>query len=170
MKTICRYISEVLNLDSETYEVMYYGMFVCVTNLASILSVIIIGALLKELENTVIFLTCFMPLRLYVGGYHASTPLKCYWYFNVVASLFIVLFKWNANVFMMSFITIALLIIVLVQVIINKGNKAKGIIIMILVYLILIVLLYCYDKYIVFLWSIILNVLLYEVKVMQTNI
>lgn len=170
MKTICRYISEVLNLDYETYQVMYYGMFVCVTNLASILSVIIIGALLRELENTIIFLIGFMPLRLFVGGYHASTPLKCYWYFNGVTSLFIALFKWNVNVFVMSFITIALLIIVLVQVVKNTDNIKKSIVLMILLYLALIVLLYYYDKYNVFLWSIILNVLLYEVKNMQTNV
>ena len=169
MKELCKYITEPLNLDHETYEVMYYGLFVCVTNLMSILSVIIIGTLLRELENTIFFLIGFIPLRLYIGGYHASTPLRCYWYFNIVAAVFIILFKWNVNVNVMFLITVTLLSIVLIQIIKDKENSKKSIIIMILIYLGIMILLYSCDKYSIFLWSIILNILLYEVKIIQNK-
>ena len=56
MKRICRYLTNTLSLSENAYELMYYGMFVVVTNLLSILSIMIIGYLLDELKNTIVFM------------------------------------------------------------------------------------------------------------------
>ena len=165
MKRICKYITQTLNLDHETYEVMYYGLFVCVTNMASILSVMLIGALLDELVNTIYFLIGFMPLRLFVGGYHASTPMKCYWYFNIVCTIFILLFKNINNINALMPITLITLLLMLIQV--RKYNKGHvhNVEVVVLIYMFAVILLKHFDWFHVVLWSVILNVVLYELKI-----
>ncbi len=164
MKEICKYITKSLNLDHETYEVMYYGLFVCATNVASILSVLFIGFLLGEFKNTLYFLIGFIPLRLFVGGYHASTPTKCYWYFNFVLTWFILLFKYVTSTHILMPITMILLFVVFVQVRGANESTAYKVEIMVLLYVVLMFFLKNCVWYHVYLWSIVLNVLLYELK------
>ena len=164
MKEICKYITKSLNLDHETYKVMYYGLFVCVTNVASILSVLFIGFLLGEFKNTLYFLMGFIPLRLFIGGYHASTPFKCYWYFNIVSTCFILLFKYITFTHILMPITMILLVVVFVQVRgANESTSYKAEIIILLYAVLMLVLKNC-GWYHVYLWSVVLNILLYELK------
>ena len=164
MKQICKYITQTLNLDHETYEVMYYGLYVCVTNMASILSVLLIGAILGEFKNTIFFLIGFIPLRLFVGGYHASTPMKCYWYFNVLCTIYIILFKYINSTNILMPISLVSLITMLVHVIKYNENNVHSASVVILVYIMVCIFLIEYDWFYVVLWSIILNVGLYEIK------
>ena len=166
MKQICKYITQTLNLDYETYEVMYYGLFVCVTNTASILSVLLIGTVLGEFKNTIYFLIGFMPLRLFVGGYHASTPMKCYWYFNVVCTFFIVLFKNIDNTNILMPISLASLVLMFVQVRKYSDDHTHSVEMVLLIYMMAVILLKHFSWFYIILWSIILNVMLYELKIL----
>ena len=162
MKTICRYLVNSLGLDQETYDVIYYGLFVVVTNLFSILSVLLLGLLLNELNKTALFLLFFGPLRLYLGGYHASSPMKCYILFNAISVAFIMMFKFDINFLLLQFITFILLFTVLVQLISAKQNK--NIVVVVLIHMVLIIVLKSYNNLDVFLLSVLMNVLLYEMK------
>ena len=162
MKKICRYLADTLHLDESTYEVMYYGLFVFVTNLINIVSVIIIGGLLGELKNTIVFLIFYTPLRLYVGGYHASTPFKCYLYFNILSTIFIIIFKYISYLEILFYLVIIMLIIIIIQMIKLKEDKQK--IIIVLIYLLLCFILKTFDFYDIYLWSILLNIILFEIK------
>lgn len=61
--------------DREIYE---YGLKQLITALTDVVSIVILGIIFRELSGSVIFLIAFMSLRSYSGGYHASTPAKCY--------------------------------------------------------------------------------------------
>lgn len=66
----------VINKDS--YEIYQYGMDQVFTNILNILILMFFGILFGELWNGIIFMIEFLFLRKYAGGYHASTPIRCY--------------------------------------------------------------------------------------------
>ncbi len=164
MKRVCKYLVDTLNLDDQIYEVIYYGLFVVVTNLLNVISVMFIGACLGEFNNTIIFLLFFTPLRLYLGGYHASTALRCYILFNAISIVFILLFKVEINTVILQSITFFLLFKVLMRLIALKQNKNT--ITVVLIYMILVIILNSYINMNVFTLSVLMNLMLYELKYM----
>jgi accessory gene regulator B len=71
----------LLNDDVETsgiYEVYMYGMGQIFNNLFNILTALTIGFLFGETLVSVVYVVAFAFLRSYAGGYHASTPMRCY--------------------------------------------------------------------------------------------
>lgn len=160
MKKICSYLTNKLNLSEEINEIMYYGMFVLVTNLASIISVLFIGDLLGEFKHTLMFIVSFIPLRLYIGGYHASTPIKCYVYFNVISSIFILLFKANINRVVLTFVTVLLLLVVFLQIYINKQSAVIKIVVCTNIFVAILLINYSYNAPL--LLGMIMAIMLYE--------
>lgn len=61
--------------DRDIYE---YGLFVLIFNMFIIISIIIIGILIGKYELSLFFLTFYLPIRILLGGYHCSTPTRCY--------------------------------------------------------------------------------------------
>lgn len=66
-KLICKEESEIYN----------YGFQVIITNVASILSVLIIALITQKLLISAVYLLIFILSRRTTGGYHADTPLAC---------------------------------------------------------------------------------------------
>lgn len=62
----------------EDYEIYLFGMEQLLTVIIDFLTAILIGVAFGEVIQTVIFVLSFMILRSYAGGFHASTPFKCY--------------------------------------------------------------------------------------------
>ena len=81
---VCGIVSEK---DSELYR---YGFEIGFSMLANILTTITIGVLLKMPLESLIFLAAFIPVRSYVGGFHASNHFRCYW-FSVFAVVVVLL-------------------------------------------------------------------------------
>jgi accessory gene regulator B len=54
-----------------------YGLETMLASLIETTILIIIGALLGETVGTLFFIVCFSLLRIFTGGYHAPTFLKC---------------------------------------------------------------------------------------------
>ena len=85
-------VNWLLNDDTETeglYEVYMYGVEQILINLFNILTALTIGFLFGEILVSVVYVIAFASLRLYAGGYHASTPMRCY--ALTVASIIVVL-------------------------------------------------------------------------------
>ena len=49
-----------------------------ITVLLNLISTIVIGVIVGKVFESIAFLVFYIPLRSYVGGYHASTPRSCY--------------------------------------------------------------------------------------------
>ena len=74
-----------------------YGTEITLSTILGFFIVLTIGALSNNIINSVIFLFCFASIRIYSGGYHANTYLKC----NVIyTSLFIIILILANTVFM----------------------------------------------------------------------
>ncbi len=63
--------------DEKDYEIYVYGYEVVVSSLIDIMIVLLIGITFNRLADVLIIMSMFVSIRLYSGGYHANTYLKC---------------------------------------------------------------------------------------------
>lgn len=59
------------------------------TTLLNIFTMLLIGFVMKMIIPAILYTFAYIPIRVYAGGYHASTPKRC-WVFSAVM-LFVVL-------------------------------------------------------------------------------
>lgn len=64
-------------IDDETCEVCQYGFEIIVSTCIGAFLVLLIGIVTQELIASVLFYSIFVGIRLFTGGYHASTHFKC---------------------------------------------------------------------------------------------
>lgn len=55
-----------------------YGLELMFSSVSEILCVLVISLFAGNFAETVVFFIAFMPLRIYGGGYHADTRLRCF--------------------------------------------------------------------------------------------
>ena len=65
------------DIPNELKEVYQYGIEITVSSIFNIILIIIASLLFRDLLSGLIFLFCFISLRTYSGGYHATTYLRC---------------------------------------------------------------------------------------------
>lgn len=65
-------------IDSEDEELYQYGILQGFRIILNLVSALIIGLAFGKLPEIVLFMTAYIPLRSYAGGFHAKTPLRCY--------------------------------------------------------------------------------------------
>jgi len=64
--------------DDGDVEVYAYGAELLISSVLQILTVLILGLIIQRRLETVVFLAGFIPLRVFAGGYHAKTHLRCF--------------------------------------------------------------------------------------------
>lgn len=89
------------------FELYNFGFEMALSIAANIITTIFIGILFKMPMESLLFLTAFIPLRSYVGGFHAPNHFNCYW-LSVVAVVAVLL----ASRFVLSVYNIAAVIII----------------------------------------------------------
>lgn len=65
-------------IQEEDIDTCRYGMNVFISSVLEIASILTIAAFVGNFLETVLFFAAFIPLRVYAGGYHAETKLRCY--------------------------------------------------------------------------------------------
>lgn len=82
MKSISGIIANTLwtqgIIQEEDIDTCRYGLDVFISSALEIASILIIAAFVGNFFEAVLLFTAFIPLRVYAGGYHADTKLKCY--------------------------------------------------------------------------------------------
>lgn len=66
------------NLTEDDKEIYLFGFYQGLILLLNIVTTLFIGIILNMFMESVLFLVCFIPLRVFAGGYHAKTQLRCY--------------------------------------------------------------------------------------------
>lgn len=119
-------------------EVYVYGLELIISTLAGVLSILVVSIMLSDIMAGLVFLLSFVPLRLFAGGYHASTYWKCFLISNVTYIVLIIInnFIWKAigiGVWVTLFVVISLYIAqnaprvnVYQNINLNKRKKAIG--------------------------------------------
>lgn len=65
-------------IEAEDAEIYIYGINQILVSVLNVLSALIIGLILGTFFEVVVFMAAYIPLRIFAGGYHAKTPLRCY--------------------------------------------------------------------------------------------
>lgn len=71
----------------EDKEIYYYGLEQGILIIINLATVFFIGAILDMLWQSILFMTAYIPLRIYAGGYHSDNRINCY-FFSIVIMLF----------------------------------------------------------------------------------
>lgn len=76
------YIADILEeqnrFTADDKEVYRYGIQQGLNLILNILTTLIIGCFCGMIYQSILFLICYIPLRIFCGGYHAKTHLCCY--------------------------------------------------------------------------------------------
>lgn len=91
---ITRWFHKRKLIDEKNSDVYQYGIQQLLTLILNLISFLIIGVLFQVVLPTLLFIFFYAVLRIYAGGYHASTPIRCYLFSNVIVILFIIIFKY----------------------------------------------------------------------------
>ena len=82
MKNISSGIADMLwtqgIIQEDDIDKCKYGIDIFISSFLEIISILVIAAILGNFIETVLLFVFFIPLRIYAGGYHADTKLKCY--------------------------------------------------------------------------------------------
>lgn len=65
-------------IDNDHQEIYRYGLGQIFSTTLNILTTLLLGIIFGEIYQSLIFVFAFMILRTYSGGYHAKTPIRCY--------------------------------------------------------------------------------------------
>lgn len=113
-------------IDCEDIEIYQYGLFVVIFNIACVLAILLIGLLLNELINTLYYLLFFIPVRIFLGGYHCKTAKSCIFYSSLTFFVLIKLDQAYCLSNLSILITTTMLICILHNLIENANNEKKS--------------------------------------------
>lgn len=74
---ILKFVKANFDFEDEMEEVYRYGIEITISSILNITLIIIAGHLIGDVIVALTFLLCFIPLRSYCGGYHATTYFRC---------------------------------------------------------------------------------------------
>lgn len=80
-------------IDRRDMAIYRYGLEVLFLSLLEILSILLIAFFIGNFFESVVYFVVFIPMRLFAGGFHALTRLKCYLLSLFVYGLFTVILK-----------------------------------------------------------------------------
>ncbi len=91
MEVLARQLTEKImltgNVEDDKKEIIQYGLELCISTLILFFSIQVLSLVLFRKLDATIFTIFFVPLRLFSGGFHASTYLKCYWSSLIIFSV-----------------------------------------------------------------------------------
>lgn len=130
MKSISSGIADMLGtqgiIQEDDIDKCKYGIDIFISSFLEISSILLIAIVLGNFIETALLFVFFIPLRVYAGGYHADTKLKCYLISLVMYGAFYVISNVIPNE-MYSLInifgTICSLVVVLIKAPIIHINK-----------------------------------------------
>lgn len=83
-KVACRLAKKITEYSDEDKEEIYiYGLELIISTFLGLSSILLISCLLSCFTSGLIFISVFVPLRLFTGGYHAENYGKCFRISNI---------------------------------------------------------------------------------------
>lgn len=67
-------------IREEDAEIYIYGINQILVSVLNVSSALIIGWIFGVVLEIAVFMAAYIPLRTFTGGYHAKTPLRCYFF------------------------------------------------------------------------------------------
>ena len=80
-------------IDEAKADAYVYGYELLISSVVSVLLVVLIAVVCGDVRYALSFLIGFIPQRIYIGGYHATSHTRCYLAFSGLALICILLSK-----------------------------------------------------------------------------
>ncbi len=120
-KKFISFMCENKFVEDEKREVYEYGINIFLTGILHFVSIVAIGLMMGMIKECLVMFLVFFFVRSYAGGFHASTPTKCYIFTIVITSLMLVLIsvlsKLSSDIIFYSILSLSELAILLIPVI-----------------------------------------------------
>lgn len=75
-------------IQEEDIDKCRYGLDMFISSALEVASILVIAAVMRNFLQALLFFASFIPLRVYAGGYHADTKLRCYFVSLAVYGIF----------------------------------------------------------------------------------
>ena len=83
-KMIANYLFSIGIIDKKDIEIYIYGYETILSGIIDFCISLIFGLIFNRLKNVLIFFIMFITVRIYTGGYHSETYLKCKFLFSLI--------------------------------------------------------------------------------------
>lgn len=78
LETVWKEMKTAGNIQETDREIYLFGFYQGLIFLLNLVTALLTGIILNMFLESVLFLILFIPLRVFAGGYHAKTQLRCY--------------------------------------------------------------------------------------------
>ena len=83
-KVACKLAKKIVECsDTDKEEIYIYGLELIISTFFGLSSILLISCLLFCFTSGLVFISVFVPLRLFTGGYHAENYGKCFIISNI---------------------------------------------------------------------------------------
>lgn len=131
---ITNYLLKKRLIEENDIEIYKYGEFVFLFNCAIIFFAILISYILNEVDFIIRFFVFFIPLRIFIGGFHCSSPYRCFIFSELLFASVVLLYKIEV---LNQYINLFILVLTLIAGLINyKLNIKETKLIRIIVFLV----------------------------------
>lgn len=117
------------NEDEEKLELYGFAIYIVLSTLIHLGTMLIIGWIFGMIAESIILYTSFIAIRKFSGGYHAKTPLRCYFFsvITIVISLIIMRCEltYNSEIIFLVSVLLALISIIVITVLSPLDNENK---------------------------------------------
>lgn len=97
-------------IDTYDAAAYVYGYELLISSVISVLIVVLVSIICGDLRYSLSFLLGFVIQRIYIGGYHATSHIRCYFAFSGMFLICVLLSKLIAATYIFRIITTALLL------------------------------------------------------------
>ena len=101
------------SISEQDTEIYQYGIEITISSILNIFLIIIVSILTKNVVAGMVFLSVFIPLRQFSGGYHATTYFRCNVVFLFTYIIILLLSRYVVISFWVNCILVLLGVIVL---------------------------------------------------------
>lgn len=92
---ITNYLLKKGIIEESDIEIYQYGEFVFLFNLLLIIFAILFAFFIGEVKFIISFFVFCIPLRIFLGGFHCTTPFRCFVFSELLYVVIILLYKFN---------------------------------------------------------------------------
>ncbi len=75
-------------------EIYTYGFFQAILLCLNVATTLLLGLLFRRMILCLLLCLAYIPIRINAGGYHASSPMRCYVYSTAIIALLLAILRW----------------------------------------------------------------------------
>ncbi len=129
-KFIANVLYESKIISEDEISIIRYGIEVFILSVFEVLSIIVISIFAGNFAETLLYFAAFIPLRVYAGGYHADTRIRCYIILVAVYVIFYAVIRFvpphSYIMFLTAAISVAFSVIVIIAFSPIKNHAKKS--------------------------------------------